>query len=246
MDNSIVPFILIALITVCASYIQSVTGFGFGIFAMIFLPNILLYTEANVLSSMLSTLTSVAIALAMRRRIDWKNLVFPLIGCLFATYIAVTFIKTQKNETLMLFLGIALVVLSAYFFFFSNRIRIRPTWYAGLIAGAASGAMSGMFAIGGPPVVIYFLQSERDAEHYLATISSYFVFSGMISVTTKAAAGFISVNVWIGLAVGILGMLLGSLIGKRTRDKTKPGMIKKFVYGFMAISGIINVITSVF
>lgn len=54
----------IALIVTGASYIQSVTGFGFGIFAMIFLPSLLAYTEANVLSSMLSMLTSLLVVLA--------------------------------------------------------------------------------------------------------------------------------------------------------------------------------------
>ena len=165
----IYQLVIIAAIVLCASYIQSVTGFGFGIFAMIFLPNVLLYTEANVLSSIFSAFTSLAVALVMWRKISWKNLVFPLIGCLPTTYLAVSFIKVQKNDTLVLFLGIALLVLSLYFFFFSNKIKIKPTWYAGLIAGVISGIMDGMFSIGGPPVVIYYMQSEKDSDHYLAT-----------------------------------------------------------------------------
>ena len=72
------PFILIAVVTVAASFIQSVTGFGFGILAMIFLPHILIYTEANVLSTMLSAATSFTVAVALWRKIDWKNIVFPL------------------------------------------------------------------------------------------------------------------------------------------------------------------------
>jgi len=244
MDNVIVQFFLIALITLGASYIQSVTGFGFGIFAMIFLPSLLLYTEANAVSTLLSGLTSVAVVVVMYRKISWKNLVFPAIGCLLSTYFAVSFIKSQKNETMTLLLGIALFVLSLYFFFFSDKIKIKPTWYAGLIAGIASGVLNGMFSIGGPPVVIYYMQSEESSERYLATISAYFVFSGIISVATKLSAGFFTVQAWIAVAVGIAGMLHGAFVGKRTRDRIKPQMIKKAVYGFMAISGIFNVVTS--
>lgn len=244
MERELIGLALVAPVTLCASYIQSVTGFGFGIFAMMLLPALLLYTEANVLSSMLSVLTSVTIAFVMRRSISWKNTVFPLIGCLFATYVAVNFVKTQKNETLMLLLGAVLFILSLYFFFFSGKIRIRPAWYTGLIAGLFSGLMGGMFSIGGPPVVIYFLQSEEDSDHYLATISSYFVFSGVISVATKAVAGFLTTNVWAGFAFGVLGTAAGSWIGKRTREKTKPAALRKAVYGFMALSGAIHVITA--
>ena len=243
MEN-IIPLLLIGVITLGASYIQGVTGFGFGIFAMIFLPRILLYTEANLLSSILSSLTSVFVVLTLFRKIHWKNLVFPVIGCLFSTYAAVSFIKTQKNETLILFLGIALVALSLYFFFFSDKCRIKATWYAGLIAGIASGLLSGMFAIGGPPVVIYFLQSEKDTEDYLATISAYFIFSGVISVSTKVAAGFLTNAVLLGIAVGLFGMLVGSFVGKLTRDKVSAPVIKRAVYGVMAISGVVNILTA--
>ncbi len=239
-----IPFLLVGLITLGASYIQGVTGFGFGIFAMIFLPRILLYTEANLLSSILSSLTSVYVAFFLFRKIHWKNLIFPLIGCLASTYAAVSVVKTQKNETLILFLGIALVVLSLYFFFFSDKCKIKPTWYAGLIAGIVSGLMSGMFAIGGPPVVIYFMQSEKETDDYLATISAYFVFSGIISVSTKIMAGFLTTAVWVGLAVGLFGMLIGTFIGKLTREKVSPLVIKKAVYGVMAVSGVVNIVTA--
>ena len=244
MELELYQLLLIALVTLGASYIQSVTGFGFGIFAMIFLPHILLYTEANVLSSIVSAFTSIAVVVSMLPKVSRKNLIFPLAGCLVATYLSVNFVKSQENGLLTLLLGIALISLSVYFFFFSGKIRIRPTWYAGLIAGTLSGVLGGMFSIGGPPVVIYYMQSEQDSDHYLATISAYFVLSNAISITTKAVAGFITQNVWIALATGIVGMLIGSFIGKLTRSKTKPQMIKKAVYAVMALSGVINVVTA--
>lgn len=66
----------------------------------------------------------------------------------------------------------------------------------------------------------------------------------MISVSKKAAAGFITVSVWIALAISILTMIVGSYIGKRTKDRINPNMVKKMVYGFMAISGLINIMTA--
>lgn len=235
---------LIVPITLCGSYIQSVTGFGFGIFVMMFFPVLLRYTEANVLSSLLGMFTSVALAVQMRRQISWKNILFPLLGCLLATYGAVDFVKRQENDTLMLLLGAVLFVLSLYFFFFSGKVRIRPTWYAGLAAGLLSGVMGGMFSMGGPPVVIYFLQSEEDSDHYLATISAYFVFSNVISIASKALAGFFTANVWAAFAVGALGMALGAFIGKRTREKVEARLLRKLVYGFMAFSGAVYMVTA--
>ena len=117
MDPKLI-FILVAAVTFAASYIQGATGFGFGIFAMIFLPKLLIYTEANVLSSILSALSALFVAILMFRKIHWKNILFPTVGCLFSTYVAVAFIKGQSSQVLSLLLGIALFLLSIYFFFF--------------------------------------------------------------------------------------------------------------------------------
>ena len=243
MGAELYVLLLIALVALGAGYTQSVTGFGFGIFAMIFLPSLLLYTEANVLSSILSALTSLTVLIVMRKKVSWKNLVFPVLGGILTNYLAVRFVGSTKNDTLILLLGIALLILSVYFFFFSGKIKIRPTPYAGLIAGLISGAMNGLFAIGGPPVVIYFVHSEKDTDRYLATISAYFVLSGAVTVSMKAASGFVTQNVLLGLLFGVFGMLAGSLLGKLTRTKIKPSMIKKAVYGVMAASGLINIIS---
>ena len=236
--------ILIASVTLLASYVQSVTGFAFGIVAMIFLPHLLIYTEANLLSSILSTATSLFIVLATYKKINWKNLFFPLAGSLITSYFSIVFMKSSENDTLILLLGIALFLLSVYFFFFSDKIKLKPSWYSGLIAGSLSGMMNGMFAIGGPPVVIYYMQSEDDTDSYLATISTFFVLSGIIGASMKIASGFMSPMVWDGVLYGGIGMLLGAFLGKITRKKAKPKLIKKAVYAVMAISGAINIITS--
>ena len=245
MDLELYILVLIGTVVLCAGFVQSVTGFGFGIFSMIFLPHLLLYSEANAVASTLSAVTSALVLVATWRKVNLKNLVFPLIGCLVSTYLAVQFIKSQDNRVLTLLLGVVLTALSAYFFFFSDKIKIKPTPAAGLIAGLLSGILEGMFSIGGPPVVIYYLQSEEDTDSYLATVSAYFVCSGAIAITTKALSGFYTVNVLWCLLIGLVGLAAGALIGKKTRAKVKPAMIKKAVYAVMAVSGIVNIVTAV-
>lgn len=235
---------LILIVTVIASYIQSVTGFGFGIFAMVFFPYALAYTEANLLSSILSASISVFVVARMMKDVDWKNMVFPLIGCMISTVFAVNFIKSQDNDTLTLLLGIALVALSVYFFFFSEKMKIKATWYAGLIAGLLSGIMGGMFAMSGPPVVIYFMQSESSSKKYLATISAYFVLSGAFSIGIKIASGFGTLNTLLCLAICFVAMAFGTFIGRLTRNKAKSLAIRRAVYAVMALSGVVNIVTA--
>ena len=89
------------------------------------------------------------------------------------------------------------------------------------------------------------MQSEKDTDSYLATISAYFIVSGAVTVTMKASAGFVTKRVLLGMALGIAVMIIGAILGKKTKDKMKPQAIKKAVYAVMAASGVINVISAI-
>lgn len=245
MDNPILQFSLVIIITFFASFIQRVSGFGFGIFAMTFLPYIMsAYTEANVLSSMLSMLLSLAVSIRMFRHIHWKNIIFPLIGSMVFTFISVSFMKGQADTLMRLLLGIALILLSLYFLIFSGKVHIRPTWYGGLVAGSLSGILGGLFSMGGPPVVIYYMESEKQPAHYMATIQAYFTISNIYSIGVKVSAGFVTSNVLACFAIGLVGVVAGLVVGGRVFDKMDGPKIKKAVYIIMALSGVANIVTT--
>ena len=240
-------FEALAVILVCtaASIIQRVSGFGFGIFAMMFFPHILnTYGEANALSGLFSIFLSGAVALTVLRHVHWKSLIFTSIGNTVVIIPIVCFVLKGDSSFLILLLGIALVALSVYFFFFSSKVHFRPTWYGGLLSGGLSGLLGGLFAMGGPPVVVYFMQSEKDSPKvYLATIQMYFLISNLIGTGVKAVNGFVTLDVLILCAFGLCGIALGIFIGKKIFNKLNAAMLRKVVYGFMAISGVVNIVT---
>lgn len=237
---------LFTILTVfCASLIQSVTGFGFGIFVMLFFPHFIgRYGEATALSGLLSLCLSAIVALTHYKHINFKNLFFPILGSSVTSFLAVQFMTQQSDSTLILLLGIFLVILSVYFMFFSDKIKIKPTWYSGLIAGCISGVLSGLFSTGGPPMVIYYMQTEKDVKGYLATIQTFFMLAGMLNTVYKSAAGMVTPNVLIFFAVGLVSVISGTFLGKRIFNKLNAKLLKKCIYGMMAISGVINIVTS--
>ncbi len=238
-------YIFLILVATIGSLIQRVTGFGFGIFAMMFLPYFCVtYGEANALSGMLSLVATLIVSISLFKLVDWKNLILPAAACSIASYFAVMFMAGQKDNTLRIMLGVFLIILSIYFLFFSSKIRIKPTWYGGLAAGSLSGILSGLFAMGGPPVVIYFMESEKDIKRYIATIQAYFLITNITNLTIKASAGFVTGDVLLLWCFGALGMIAGLIIGNKIFCKLDACLIKKMVYGMMAISGVINIITS--
>ncbi len=234
-------------VTTVGSIIQRVTGFGFGIWAMIFLPTLLggSHPQATLVSSIMSLVSCSLVAFTMLKTVDWKNLVFPLIGYAVISLPCNILMVKASNDLLSLALGVALLAMSVYFIFFSGKIKIKPTAPAGLICGGLSGFMGGFFAMGGPPVVVYYLQSSPDKLVYLATIQMYFVMSNAVNTTVKIANGLFTKEVAILSAIGTLGMLLGLCIGKKIFNKLDGTLLRRIVYGFMAASGAFNIVKAV-
>ena len=237
--------ILCFLVSCTGSVIQRITGFGYGIFVMMFFPYILsTYGEANVLSGMISGTTSIVVALSLRKQINWKNIPAPLISSAITSFIAVQFMSGQTDRLLKLLLCVALILLSIYFFFFAGKITFKPAVWKGALAGAISGFMSGLFAMGGPPMVIYYMVSSKDMKEYLATIQMYFALSNIYTTVIKARAGYVTREVLIFYVIATLAALIGVILGKKVFNHCKPALLKKSVYGFMAVSGVINIVAT--
>lgn len=233
------------IVILIGAVIQRITGFGFGIFAMIFLPYLAgSYGEANALSGLLSMVFCLFVCASYFKYVNWKNILLPVIASTATSYFAVEFMKTQDDTTLRIILGIFLILLSIYFMFFSSKINFRASWYGGLAAGALSGILGGLFAMGGPPVVIYFMQSEKDINRYMGTIQAYFAVSGVFNIGIKAAAGFVTPNVLLFWLIGSAGIFAGIWLGKKIYCKIDACLLRRLVYGVMAASGIINIAIS--
>lgn len=247
MNLDLVPAIIVViLVATVGSTLQRVTGFGFGIFAMIFLSRIIgVYGEANALSGLLSFTSTLIVALSHVKKVDWKNLIFPCIGFAVISVPSILLMKKLDNRALLIMLGVALILLSLYMFFFSSKVKIKPSPATGLAAGGFSGVLGGIFSMGGPPVVIYFMQSEgEDKDKYLATIQMYFLLSNIYGTTVKAINGFITKDVLILAAFGTIGMVAGIFIGKLIFKRLRPDILRKVVYGFMAVAGVVNIVSA--
>lgn len=248
MNIDLLPAIFIViLVATVGSTIQRVTGFGFGIFAMLFLTRIItVYGEANALSGLLSFTSTLIVALAHAKRVDWKNLLFPCIGFAVISVPSILLMKKLDNRVLLIMLGVALILLSGYMFFFSSKIKIKPSPFTGLAAGGFSGILGGIFSMGGPPVVIYFMQSEGDdKDRYLATIQMYFLLSNVYGTTVKAINGFITKEVLILATFGTVGMIAGIFIGKLIFKKLRVDILRRVVYCFMAVAGVVNIVSAI-
>ena len=244
-SKNLSPTAIIIVVAICfaGSIVQTWSGFGFSIVVMsvfsLMMPS---YGEATALSNLLMLGVSIYLALRMRGFIRWKLLLWPLIAYVPLSYLAVRFVAVEPGGTLQILLGITLIVLGVWFFFFKNKVYIKQTPVAGLITGAVSGTMGGLFCMAGVPLAVYLI-GIKEKESYLATIGMLYVLLTAYSAALHASNGFITTTVlWMVLYCAgavVVGTLLGQLIFKRVKQE----ILTKAVYDFMLVSGAFLLLT---
>ena len=232
----------VLLIAICigAGFIQRVSGFGLGIFVMMFLPHFLPSHRAAVaISSLFSCATSTYNAIRYRKRIAYKTVLPMVIATLVCIPVAVHYAHAVSGKIFQILLGTVLILMSLYFLFFHKRVKLKPSIPNGILAGALGGTLNGLFSTGGPPAVLYLSTATVDNITYFATIQFYFCISNLYATAMRAISGGIDSYILLCAAIGMIGCMAGDRIGKRVFDKLDSDKLKQIIYIGMIVSGII-------
>lgn len=233
-------FLYVILVGFGAAFVQRVSGFGLGIFAMMFLPHFLpSHTAAATISCLFSCYTTTFNSIRYRKNVAYKTAIPMLAAALISIPVAVYFAAKVSAKIFEILLGSVLVVLSIYFLFFNKKIKIKPTIPNGIIAGTLGGALNGLFSTGGPPAVLYLTNATPDNATYFATIQFYFCLTNIYATANRAIGGLITVDLLIYAGVGILGCIAGDFLGRKIFDKLDAQKLKYIIYIGMIISGVL-------
>lgn len=230
-------YAVVFFVDLIGAALQASCGFGYGVLTMCVLPFVMNYTDALVTSGMISILTSAAVWYRHRRSVSWRVVVWPTATNIIFSILATYFLKNTADSVMRTLLGGTLIVLSLYLMFASSKLRIRASAAAGLASGSLGGAMSAMFGMGGPPIVLYMLAAAESAEIYIANTQAYFAFTCICTGVIRAANGLVTQNVLVCTAIGSVGAIIGLKAGSFVFGRMSETALRRTVYVVMLISG---------
>lgn len=237
---SIGAIVLVVFFAFLASFIQRVTGFGFGIVFMTVAPFVMpSYGEATALSGILAIVCALGAGIRMFRYLPWRKLVCILLTFLVISFFAVRMVAHIDNHILKHVLGGILILVAAYFYFLNGKIRMKPTASVQISMGAVSGLMGGLFGMQGPPAVLYFISCTERKEEYMALTQWYFIVGNLAMTFYRAGNGFVTPAVAGTSLMGVAAVLLGLLLGSKVYDKLSVSALRRVVYIFIGIAGIV-------
>lgn len=226
------------LVALLASFVQGSTGFGFSILAMSLWPLILPFKTASSVTAVSALAPIVFLAVKLRKHINFKRVLYPFLSSTVTSLVGVFVMLRDTGGIMQHLLGLVLILLSVCFSRYSSRIHIPQTPANGLIAGTVSGILSGLFNLGGPPMVIYYLSAAEDKMEYNATLQCYFTLNGTVVLLSHILMGNFSPQTARYSVLAFIGMAAGTLSGYALFKKVSLQTIRRLVYGFMLFFGL--------
>lgn len=228
------------------SIVQTTTGFGYGIFVMLFFPLFLPLLQSSALSSIIGLWLSASLAWKYRKHADFHSMWLPLVIYILVSNAAVWLSTKVDIGGLKAYFGLFLILVAAYFMFFSRFIHLKANYTTASICTTISGTASGFFGIGGPPMVLYFLAlSGADKLKYLATIQAFFFLTGINNVVSRAVNGIITPDLLLLVIPGVLGQIIGQRVGLAIVGRIDIDQLKKLIYFFLAVAGLLTFLTNI-
>ncbi len=240
---SIIALILLFFVTGLSSFVQRISGFGFAIVLMTVLPYIMpSYAEAVTLCSILAGTSALMTAMRYRKHFVFKKFIIIMISAMIAAFFAIMFLNKVNGGVIKKVLGVVLVLLGLFFIFFKDKIVVKPTVGAQLGLGSLAGIMGGLFAMQGPPAIIYFMGASSDKEEYVALTQWFFFWGNLIMSLYRAAYGMVTLEVGKTYLIAIPATFVGLYLGSKVFYRLKPERLRKIIYAFLVVSGVFAVL----
>lgn len=233
--------IFVGLSALLAGFVQTVTGFGAGIIIMLVLPYVTSLATASGINGCITLFLNISLVIYFWKHINFKKIALPAIITMVLSTLAVNLVTILPVNTLKLVFSIFIVILAIYFNFF-NKVEIKDNPLTMAICSTISGIGNGLFGIAGPPMVLYYLSACKKKEEYIGTIQLFFFIVGFYASLIRLMSGIITVDLLPSIVTGIIMVLIGKKLGTLIVDKLSVDKMKKYIYIFLGIVGIIQLI----
>lgn len=225
-----------------ASFLQSITGFGFAIISMPVLMLIFPIRTTAAIVALASFMHCIQVAFKLRRHIDWKVILLPIIFAFIGRLFGMNLLMTMGENILKTLLGIILILTTLYFMFLRNKVKVKPSKKNGALFGLASGVLGGMFNTGGPPMVMYYFFVIPDKLTYIASIQFTFAVGNLISIILHMGYGNYGEVSFLMIAAAFVAAFIGSHYGCKAVRRIKD--ISLYVHLSMLAMGIFLIVES--
>ena len=246
-SSSLLAFLgLVAL----GSYIQTVSGFAIaliiagGATAAGLAP---VAFTANVISFVALANTAVAVH-SKHGQIDVKILLHASLGVLLLSGIglmALNHLSTNSIDLLETLLGVVILGSGALLMIHPHPLRRVSPSYAHLIAGGFGGLLSGMFGVGGPPLVIHLYRQPLPFPVIRTTLLASLFIMPLIRIAFETYDGNITAEVLELSLYSIPVSIVSTIFARRFPPPVSDMAMRRFAFGLLCLLGLSLIVSKI-
>lgn len=213
------PLLVLLAVVFIAGVARGMAGFGSGMIVAPVAGALYSPTAALVIMVILDSLPTVPMTLKATKHAQWRE-VLPVFAGLFLLFPVGLYLLTHGNVTTLRWIIALAIFASVAVLAMNYRYRGPRNIPISLGAGGIAGILSGIAAIPGPPVVVYWLASDYPAAIVRANLMTFFLLEAVVSVGNLWWAGIFTRSI---VTVGLLCApvyFVGLTIGGRLFDRS--------------------------
>ena len=230
-------YLIVNGIILLAALTQSITGFGYSIVAMSFLPGAISLQTAVPLVTLTAIIGNVIIWYDYRHSISFKEVGTLTIASLVTTPFGAILLARIPEAIALKGLGILIVSYVLYDWLNFTLPSFKSAFWACLL-GSISGILNGAYTINGPPAIVYGNCRRWNPQEFKGNLSALFLPSSLIAAIAHGTQGNITRSVWqyavYSLPIYGCGIWLGILLSRQIN----PILFRHITLGLLFVAGL--------
>lgn len=238
-------YLVTIMVSLLGATIQGITGFGASLVIMATLPYFTTLPQAVALSGVIPMVQMAVLVWLHKKDINWRRVVIPTVFYLVGCWLTIKYTLSFDPRLLKGWFGVFLIILAIYFLGFSEKAQVKDTIPVMVACSFASGLCNGLFGIGGPLMVLYYLAACDSMDEYVGNIQCLFLITDIYCLATRAKEGIFTADMIGPAAVGIVAILIGQVIASKLLSKiNSEDVIRKCSYMMVGVSGVLMAATN--
>jgi len=236
-------FFVLWLLVLGASWLQSLTGFAFGLIVMsgVGLFKVMSLSEAAIITGILTILNCVLVLYREMPFIHYRLLVLVMLASLPGLalgYGLLHWLESSRIMVLQLILGFIIVIAALQMLWHSNAQQKPATGWSFMLSGLTSGIMAGMFSTAGPPVIWQMYRQPLAQVSIRATLLAIFLCNGIARLGLVFTSTGIAAPTLLATAGAIPMVIFGTFMARRYPPGLSTMSIRRLVTVLLLFSGL--------
>lgn len=237
LDASMTDSLWIGLIVGLASFVQSLTGFGFALVAVSLLPFFMELQLAITLVIAVGLIGNIALWWYYRDNFEWSRIVHLLVAALVTIPIGVVGLHYVPEHLALQLLGVLVLVYVAYSWLQLSLPELSSRSWA-YAFGAASGVLTGAFNIGGPPLVIYGNCNQWSPQQFKGNLPGAFCVLSAAAIAAHLWQGDFSSDLMVRVGYAAPFFATGLGLGTWLSKYIDAASFRQVVLGLLGLMGL--------